>query len=189
MAIVAALYDSSVLYSAPVRDLLLRLALIDLFAAKWSRSIHDEWISSLLRNRRDLTRRQLERTRALMDSHVRDCLVEGFEPLIAGLDLPDPDDRHVLAAAIHAGADVIVTYNLADFPNARLAFHAIEAMHPDKFVAHWLDLAPVIVLGAVREHRASLRKPAKTAAQYLATLDRLALTRSVAMLRPFAKFI
>ena len=51
-----------------------------------------------------------------MDEHVPDCLVTGYEPLISGLSLPDADDRHVLAAAIHVGASLIITYNLSDFP-------------------------------------------------------------------------
>jgi hypothetical protein len=92
------LYDSCVLYPAPLRDLLMQLALTDLFRAKWTNMIHDEWIRSLLRNRPDLTQERLRRTRDLMNECVRDCIVEGFEPLIEALSLPDPDDRHVLAA-------------------------------------------------------------------------------------------
>lgn len=115
-----ALYDACVLYPAPLRDLLLQLALTDRFRAKWTNAIHDEWIRNVLEQRPDLTAAQLQRTRELMDLHVRDCLVDGYEPLIAGLNLPDPNDRHVLAAAIHARADVIVTFNLGDFPAAVL---------------------------------------------------------------------
>jgi hypothetical protein len=78
----------------------MRLALTDLYRARWSDRIHDEWIEALLKRRTDLDRESLERTRTLMNSHVRDCLVTGYEPLIDALKLPDPDDRHVLAAAI-----------------------------------------------------------------------------------------
>jgi predicted nucleic acid-binding protein len=111
-----ALYDSCVLYPAPLRDLLMWLALSDLFRARWSNDIHEEWIRNLLEDRPDLTRERLERTRDKMNSNIRDCLVTGYEPLIDGLTLPDPNDRHVLAAAIRASADVIVTFNLKDFP-------------------------------------------------------------------------
>ena len=107
-----ALYDACVLYPAPIRDVLMRLALTDLYRARWTNLIHEEWIRSVLANRRDLTRAQLERTRDLMNAHARDALISGFEDLIPSLTLPDPDDRHVLAAAIRGRVDVIVTYNL-----------------------------------------------------------------------------
>jgi len=83
------LYDACVLYPAPLRDLLLRLALTDLYRARWSDAIHEEWIRAVLRNRPDLSRQQLERTRALMNAHVRDALVDGYQTLIPALKLPD----------------------------------------------------------------------------------------------------
>ena len=104
-----AFLDASVLYPAPLRDLLLELAVSDLYRAKWSNAVHDEWIKALLSKRDDLTRERLERTRDLMNKHVRDALVTDFNDLIEILDLPDPDDRHVLAAAIKGRADLIVT--------------------------------------------------------------------------------
>ena len=127
MSTFTALYDACVLYSAALRDLLMRLALTDLFRARWTDEIHDEWIRNVLANRPDLKREQLERTRTLMNAHVRDCLVNGYEDLIEGLDLPDPDDRHVLAAAIRTRASVIVTFNLDDFPADYLAKYGVEA--------------------------------------------------------------
>src|SRR5436309_15327350 len=115
--------DACVLYPAPLRDLLLWLALLGLYRPRWTEMIHDEWMRSLLKERPDLTRDRLERTRDLMDKAVPDCLVAGYEGLIAGITLPDPDDRHVLAAAIHGNAEIIVTYNLKDFPTDTLADH------------------------------------------------------------------
>ncbi|WP_164104374.1 PIN domain-containing protein [Candidatus Laterigemmans baculatus] len=131
-----ALYDACVLYPAPLRDLLMRLALTELFRARWTNQIHDEWIRNVLADRPDLTAEQLERTRELMNAHVRDCLVIDYEDMIEGLDLPDRDDRHVLAAAIRTRASVIVTFNLSDFPPAYLAKHGLEAQHPDEFITH-----------------------------------------------------
>jgi len=119
-----------VLYPAPLRDLLMHLALTDLIRAKWTEAIHEEWIRSVLANRPDLTREKLERTRQLMNAHVRDCLVADYEDLIPLLTLPDADDRHVLAAAIRSNADVIVTFNLGDFPPEALTKWGIEAQHP-----------------------------------------------------------
>jgi hypothetical protein len=90
VAALTALYDACVLYPAPLRDLLMHLALTDLFRARWTEAIHDEWTRHVLANRPDLTPQQVGRTRALMNAHVRDCLVEGYEDLIPGLTLPTP---------------------------------------------------------------------------------------------------
>ncbi len=103
-------YDACVLYPAPLRDLLMHLALSDLYRARWSDLIHDEWTRNVLTNRNDLNSDQLNRTRQLMNANVRDSLVAGFEYLIPSIELPDPDDRHVVAAAIHSGASLIVTF-------------------------------------------------------------------------------
>ena len=111
------------------------------------------------------------------------------EKLIEGLDLPDPDDRHVLAAAIRGNADVIVTRNLKDFPPEKLAPFAIEAQHPDVFVTHLIDLHEGAVVAALREHRCQLRSPPKTAAEYLDTLEREGLTEAVSVLRQFEEVI
>src|SRR5712691_5675823 len=128
---VIAIYDANILYPAPLRDLFIRLAQAGLVRARWAEAIHEEWIRNVLKDNPRLSAERLARTRALMNEAVRDCLVAGYEDLIASLSLPDPDDRHVLAAAIRASADVIVTYNLTDFPAAMLARFDIEAQHPD----------------------------------------------------------
>ncbi len=59
----------------------MHLAVSDLFCARWTARIHDEWIRNLLVKRADLTHEQLERTRELMDASVPDCLVTGYEGL------------------------------------------------------------------------------------------------------------
>ena len=103
MAFVA-VYDASVLYPSTTRDLLIRIAQAGLAQAKWTDAILDEVFTSLVKNRPDLDPTRLDRTRELMAAAIRDVLVVGYEPLIDALDLPDPDDRHVLAAAIRARA-------------------------------------------------------------------------------------
>jgi predicted nucleic acid-binding protein len=177
------LYDACVLYPAPLRDLLLRLALVDLFHARWTDQILDEWIRNLLKNRPDLAPEQLTRTRQLMNEHVLDALITGYDTLVPGLSLPDPDDRHVLAAAIRGGADAIITYNLKDFPEAVLTVYGIEALHPDDFIACQLDLGPARVLTALREQRASLIRNPRTLDQFLETLEQQRLVQTVARLR------
>lgn len=189
MARFTALFDASVLYPAPLRDLLLHLACTDLFFARWTDAIHDEWITAVLHDRPDLDRARLNRTRSLMNRAVPDCLVEGYEPLVEAVELPDPDDRHVLAAAIRARADVIVTANLRDFPIETLDPLGIEAQHPDEFVCCLIELAPGASCAAVKLHRASLRTPPKSVEDYLATLSRHALPQTVAALRDFADLI
>lgn len=184
-----AVYDACVLYPAPLRDLLMHLALSDLFRAKWTDDIHDEWMRNLLKDRPDLNAEHLERTRQLMNEHVRDCLVTNYEDLIPALTLPDPNDRHVLAAAIRSGADVIVTYNLADFPLAALAKYGIETQHPDEFVMHLLDLAPNVVCGAVMRQRENLKNPRKTVDELLEAFERQSLPQTVGVLRRFADLI
>ena len=161
-----ALFDACVLYPAPLRDLLMRLACTGLFRARWSEQIHDEWIRGVLRDRPELDGK-LKRTRAQMDSAVVDCLVTGHVSIVSSLSLPDPDDRHVLAAAIVGQADVIVTRNLRDFPSEALATYAIEAQHPDVFIRHVLDLDMAVALSAVRTHRASLKAPPVYVEKYL----------------------
>ena len=130
MAKQIAVLDACVLYPAPLRDLFMWLALGDLFSACWTEEIHREWIRNVLANRPDLRPAQLARTRDLMNSRIRGCLVTGYESLIETITLPDPDDRHVLATAIHAGADLIVTFNLKDFPAAVLQPLSIAASIP-----------------------------------------------------------
>jgi hypothetical protein len=177
------LYDACVLYPAPLRDLLMRLALTDLFQARWTDATHDEWIRSVLSDRPDIRPEGPARCRELMDRHVPDCLVVGFEPLLPTFSPPDPDDRHVLAAAIHAQAEVIVTFNLGDFPASVLGGFGIEAVHPDEVITRLCDESSAGVIAAARLHRASLKKPAKAVAEYLASLEQCRLPETVTRLR------
>ena len=116
-----AFLDANILYPAPIRDIFLQLAADNLFRAKWTSEIHREWINALLRNEPHRDRAALERTRDLMDRAALDCLVTGYETLIPALDLPDPGDRHVLAAAIVGHCDLIVTFNTKEFPESAIA--------------------------------------------------------------------
>ncbi len=189
MAELTVVYDACVLYPAPLRSFLMYLALTDVFRARWTDTIHDEWMRNVMRDHPDITRIKVERIRNLMNAHVRDCLVTGYEELIEGLTLPDPDDRHVLAAAIKVGADLIVTANLSDFPKLALAPHGIEAQHPDDFVANLLEFAPNAVHEAAKKQRESLKNPPMSVNEYLESLERQRLSRTVAGLRQVALLI
>lgn len=184
-----AVYDANVLYPAPLRDLLMHLALTGVYRARWTVQIHDEWKRNLLINRQDLTQAQLDRTSAAMDRAIPDALVTGYEPLCAGLILPDPDDHHVLAAAIKCSASVIVTFNLKDFPSDALEPFEIEAVHPDDFIADLFDLDRAAVLEAVQAQRASLKSPPHSARELLDRLLVQGLTQSVKLLSEYERLI
>ena len=178
-----ATYDACVLHSAALRDLLVRLGATGMFRARWSSDILDEMIGSVLRRHPDLSPNDLTRTRELMCGAVPDCMITGYDDLIAGLNLPDPDDRHVLAAAIRSGSQVIVTENRRDFPAEVLDSYDIEAQTPDEFVLHLMDLSPTTVARIVQEQAASLKNPPLSVAQVMDRLARAGLPRSVAELR------
>jgi len=180
-----AVLDACVLYQAALRDLFMHLTVHFVFQPKWTDQIHAEWIDNVLEHRSDLNRTQLERTRDLMNAHARDALIENFEDLIPSLSLPDPDDRHVLAAAIRGRADVIVTYNLKDFPETAVTPVGIAVQHPDEFLVHVLGLAPGVVLAALQRLRQSLKHPPIDIDAYLARLEQHELPTFVAQLRPY----
>jgi predicted nucleic acid-binding protein len=176
-------YDACVLFPAPLRDLLIRLGHASLVRARWTGAILDECFHNIRVRRPELSEASLLRTRALMNAAVRDSLVTGYEELIDGVTLPDKDDRHVLAAAVRAGAQVIVTSNLKDFPSSALSAYGIEAQSPDDFVLNLLDLSPGSVAAIVTQQADALKNPPQTRDQLLETLITNGLVRSVAKLR------
>ncbi|KAB5620792.1 PIN domain-containing protein [Pseudomonas putida] len=183
------IYDACVLYPAPLRDLLVRLAGKGLYRARWSAQIDDEWKRNLLLKRRDLTRGQLDRISTLMEAAIPDALVVGQESLYPALNLPDPDDVHVLAAAIRSNAEVIVTFNLKDFPPSALCCFGVEAQHPDEFIMDLWDLDQAAVLEAVAEMRRSLVRMPYTAEALLECYSRQGLPQTAGVLRDFALLI
>lgn len=185
MARFSVVLDACVLYPAPLRDALLRLATTNLFKAYWTDQIHEEWITALLRQGK-YSREVLEKTRYLMDRHVPDAKVTGYENLIESIKLPDPDDRHVLAAAIKCKADAIVTSNLKDFPEASLAAYQIEIIHPDDFIYYQIDMAPAVCCTVFREQRMALHKPPMSVDEFLVNLQKQQLPQTVSLLRQYA---
>jgi len=163
------------------------LATTGLFHARWTDQIHDEWMRNLAKDNPGLSSEKIERVRDLMNNAVEDCLVEGHENLISCLDLPDPDDRHVLAAAIRCNADVIVTFNLKDFPKDKLAPYGIAVQTPDEFVYHQLDLPNDNgrVLEAIRAARLRKKKPPYATKDYLDVLEEKGFVRTVVELRQY----
>lgn len=172
-------YDACVLYPAPLRDTLVRVAIAGLVQAKWTDQILDECFTALLANRPDIDPLAVARTRELMNDAVRDVLVEGYEHLIGSVVLPDADDRHVVAAAIHCNAQVIVTTNLKDFPATALP-GGIEAQSPDEFLCHLWSL------DARRTHAALAEQAAardSSVVSVVAVLEKSGLRRFAAATR------
>jgi len=176
-------YDACVLHSGSLRDLLLNIAYTNFVQPYWSDEIHEEWIDSLIRRCPSVPRESLERTRYWMDAEFTSSLTKGYESLILTLELPDPDDRHVLAVAIYTQSSLIVTSNLDDFPKATLQSFGIEAVSPDDFVWRLIQKEPDRILEAAKKHRSDLTRPPKTVEEYLATLEKQGLHKTVAFLR------
>jgi predicted nucleic acid-binding protein len=180
-----AFLDASALYPSLLRNILMRLALHDLFRAYWSERVQNEWTRAVLRDRPHLSSSSIARTRRLMEENIEGANVEGYEPLIERVTLPDADDRHVLAAAIHGGANIIVTSNLRDFPGHALAAHGIAAQPPDTFILDLFAASPREVVSALRELRGDLVKPPMSPNEILAAMTRQALPGSANALRAY----
>jgi len=148
--------------------------------------IHEEWI----RNLEDtIPRNRLEKVRDLMDENVRDAKIEGFEYLIDTLKLPDPDDRHVLAAAIHSKSDAIVTLNEKDFPAEYLASFDIELIHPDDFIVYQFEFNQGAVLDSFKNQRMGLSKPKITVDEFIDVLYKQQLPQTASVLTEYKDLI
>jgi predicted nucleic acid-binding protein len=170
-----ALIDASVLYSVKTSDLVLETAREGIFRARWSDAIHDEWTRRLAENRPDLDPQRIAKRRDAMNRAIPDCLVSGYQHLIDGVNLPDENDRHVLAAAIAGRADVIVTHNIKDFPATELDRFGIEAQDPDTFLVHQRGLNNQLFLQCVRRILRRMTNPPVSVEDYLAGLRKVGL--------------
>lgn len=165
------LYDANVLYPSTLRDVLIRVGMAGLVQAKWTDQILDETFRNLKANRPDLDPAKLDRTRELMNRAIRDVLVTGYEPIIDSLELPDPDDRHVLAAAIRAHAQVVVTNNLSDFPEGVLSGWDIEAKDPDDFLLDQFHIDALAMHRIIQDIADTRRNPDSGVNEVLDSLE------------------
>lgn len=179
-----AFFDANVFYGARLRSLVLYLAQSKMFRARWSDQVHDEWTRNLLERRPDLKREDLEKTRQAMNRAIPDCLVNGYEPLMEGIALPDPDDRHVVAAAIMTRAHVIVTFNERDFPAPLLAPLRLQVSHPDAFLVDAFGLAPTIFADAVKADFMHYGNPPLVYENYLESLAKAGVPKIAKTLEP-----
>lgn len=177
------LYDANALYSAQLRDFLMRLALGEVVRVHWTEQIHEEWMRSVEADYPDIAWDDLQRIRSLMDEALPEASVEGYEGRIENLSLPDPSDQHVLAAAIYAEADYIVTFNRQDFPASELEDWDVEAIGPDELVSGLFDEVPDRIFEVARVHRQSLTRPSKTPEEYLELLRSCGLEETARLLK------
>ena len=168
----AALLDACVLVPISLADTLLRIAECNLYRPLWSQRIVDEAVAALQVVHPEIPSEQFLDRFAAMAAAFEDALVVGWERFEPGLVLPDPDDRHVLAAAIRGSAGIIVTNNREDFPATAVAEFDIEVSDADAFLLDQLDLAPQVVVNVIQEQAGDTRNPALSVADLLNRLRR-----------------
>ncbi|GAA1490537.1 PIN domain-containing protein [Brachybacterium sacelli] len=163
-----AVLDACALVPIRLATTLLWLSEAGIFELLWSDRILDE----VQRNLPKLgisEEKAAHRVSTMRDAFGEAALVDDFDHLIADMTC-DPKDRHVLAAAVRAEADTLVTFNLKDFPPDSTSGWQVDAIHPDTFLTGLLAEDPVGVVEALRRGSADLRNPAQTATDFLASL-------------------
>lgn len=175
------LVDANVFFGARLRSLVLTLAQTKMFRARWTERIHDEWMRSVA-TKHDLPIEKLAKTKALMDAAVLNCLVSGYEPLEASFDLPDADDRHVLAAAVKTRADLILTFNQKDFPATVLAPLGLATQHPDDFMQDMFGISAEMFIDAVTEDFRHYLAPPLSFDEYVASLARAGIPETATLI-------
>lgn len=170
-----AFINSNVFHGARLRSLIIEMAQSGMFRARWSERVHQEWISSVRRRRPGIDREKLNSYRLQMDLAVPNALVSCYEQFVSSITLPDPDDRHIVAAAHAARASVIVTFNEKHFPDEVLNPLGLHTEHPDQFLLDLADLQPESFIAAVRADLKHYRSPPLTADAYAADLRKAGL--------------
>ena len=187
-----AFIDACTLASALRRNLLLTLAEAEFFRVRWSVEVLDETqraIEKILTDKgheRDNAADRAGRARRAMEEAFEEATIYDFQELLCACEaMPDPNDVHVLAAALKTQAATIVTENLKDFPKHVLAPLNIEARTADAFIADTIALDPGRAVAAIRTMRLRFNRPEKTAEILLMDMDAAGLTETVDVLRPY----
>lgn len=180
---VTAVCDACVLYPFHQRNILIQASVDGLYDARWTNEIHDEWMRNLIANVPAIPLQRLQATRRLMELALPEALVAGFHHHVDSVELPDPNDRHVVAAAIEANASHILTWNLRDFPVKAIEKHGLVRATPDTFLADLYDQAPDLVVGSLANSRRNLSKSGVSAQDFLVLLKGQRLTRLEKRLR------
>jgi predicted nucleic acid-binding protein len=178
-----AVYDACVLYPFHLRNVLIQCAFDGLVEARWTDDIHDEWMRNLAANTPGSPIERLRATRDRMRAVLPESDVTNYRPLVASLKLPDPDDRHVLAAAIAGKASVIVTSNLKDFPIRDLLPHGVTSQSPDNFLTDLHVAFPDALISSVKRARLNLRKTLPPAEAFVDAFQQHGLKKFSEVLR------
>jgi hypothetical protein len=174
--------DANLLYPFQLRNLLVQFGVDSVIAPRWTARINEEWISNLVAAGKAPHERLLL-TLELMNAALPEADVRDWETYMNDLALPDPNDCHVLAAALAAKAPTILTMNLRDFPDSILAWHGVAAVHPDGFLCGLYDADPELLRASTEMAHANLSRSAPSFAAYLDVLERQGLSRLVTRLR------
>ena len=169
-------------FSFRKRNILLRFHQVGIFRVRWSKRIIDEWTRNLL-DRHPQFEESIQSQLRAMQQHFPDALVSDFEQIMETLDLPDVDDRHVLAAAIQCDAQHIVTDNIVDFPAQKLAPYGIEAMSADKFLERMFAQDRAKALAVFRKLRSDYKNPAYSPSELVMDLTAKGLPKLAALVR------
>ena len=180
---VVAVFDACILYPFHLRNVIVQAAVDRLVHARWTDEIHDEWMRNLVANAPDLSVDRLDATKQLMTIALPDATVSGYEKHIETISLPDPGDRHVVAAAIEAKATHILTWNLRHFPARALKAHGLVCRTPDAFLADLYDQVPQLLLASLANARRNLSKSGLSAEEFVDVLREQGLTQLAKRLR------
>ncbi|TDB73058.1 PIN domain-containing protein [Micromonospora sp. KC721] len=175
-----AFLDTCVLYPAHLCDTLLRLAEVAAYRPLWSEDVLIELRRNLLE--RGIVEERVDRRISHMRAAFPDAMVTGYESLVDGMT-NDPKDRHVLAAAVRANAEVLVTFNVGDFPEVSVKPYDVLTIHPDDFLLDQLDLYPGVTLDVLHRQAAAYRREPTTVPALLALLSRTGVPQFAAEVR------
>jgi hypothetical protein len=177
------IFDACVLYPFHLRNIVVQIAVDHLVDARWTDEIHDEWIRSLIADVPGIPIERLQITRKLMNDALPGATVTGYQAHLEAITLPDPDDRHVVDAAITTGASVILTWNLRDFPTKELKKHCLVRQTPDVFLTDLYDKAPDLTLASLANARRNLGKTRISASDFIDILKNQKLRQLAANLK------
>lgn len=168
---VSVVLDACVLYPISLRDTLLNLAEAGCFRVLWTEEILAETSRNIVEDTPGLSAEHLDKTFAAMRRAFPEAMVEGYVHLIDSMT-NHPKDRHVLAAAVAASAEMIVTFNTRDFPDSACDQFGVAVLTPDAFLSEIIDARAQLVGTVLAAQAARKTRPRMSTTE---VLDRLAI--------------